>query len=344
MFVDDHVNFINGMLILISSIILSYILTEFLEKPLRHKEKNKKLQLFYFPSIVIVILSSALLYQNSFAQDNSLDIDLPEGYKGALILDEQTEKYNDPELELYPSLTKVQNDLAISYEDKCQATSKVSENITCYYGDTENYKHTVALVGGSHSAHWLGAFLEFAEEDHIRIANITKSGCRFSTDQQPMDTCNEWNKTIINTVTELNPDIVFAPVDISTGDITEVPDGFLKQFEALEKNDIAIFGVRDTPRLRVNIPECLSLNDNDMSKCSLNKDKFIISPSPWDKLDNKPSNVIYHDYSKYFCPTDKCLPAIGNVIVYIDSEHISQTYMKTLSPIIRRDIQKALLK
>lgn len=142
-------------------------------------------------------------------------------------------------------------------------------------------------------------------------------------------------------VVDLNPDLVFTTVDVSNGVDIEVPRGFINQFNKLKDHNIKIFGVRDNPRFKVNIPECLERNKK-LDHCSFKKSDYIITPSPWDKLTPKPPNVIYHDYSKYFCTKEKFLPVIGNVIIYVDREHVTQTYMRTLVPLMRKDILNAL--
>ncbi|WP_414051189.1 acyltransferase family protein [Macrococcus animalis] len=335
---NHEINLINGMIILVSSIMIAYLLTEYVEKPLRSNFLRPKFRWSYFTLIAIVITSICLYYK--FETMNALEIaQKHNGNLGAAAIN--TGVINDDNKPYYPQINIAQKDLAKSYKDKCNNMGNNSRNISCEYGATKNYQYTIALVGGSHSAHWLGALESFAKQDKIRIVNITKSDCRFSTDKQKHQSCNNWNETIIDKIVEVNPDLVFTTVDVSNGVDKEIPRGFINQFNKLENHNIKIFGVRDNPRLKVNIPECLERN-KQIDQCSFKKSDYIISPSPWDKLSDKPTNVIYHDYSDYFCTDEKCLPVIGNTIIYIDREHITQTYMRTLGPLMRQDILNAL--
>jgi hypothetical protein len=48
------------------------------------------------------------------------------------------------------------------------------------------------------------------------------------------------------------------------------------------------------------------------------------------------------DTSDYFCDATTCPPIIGNVIVYMDDNHISGTYMATVAPTMGAEIEQLL--
>ncbi|EME51202.1 putative acyltransferase [Amycolatopsis decaplanina DSM 44594] len=48
------------------------------------------------------------------------------------------------------------------------------------------------------------------------------------------------------------------------------------------------------------------------------------------------------DFSDYFCTAEVCPPVIGNVLVYLDDNHVSGTYMSTMSAIAEKAITEAL--
>jgi len=93
-----------------------------------------------------------------------------------------------------PGLEGIKNDKAEPYEDGCHVSPGDSEVKICEYGETDDYDYTVALVGGSKSTHWLPSLQSFAEEEAIRVLNVTKSGCRFTLDEVKAEDCMEWNK------------------------------------------------------------------------------------------------------------------------------------------------------
>ena len=48
------------------------------------------------------------------------------------------------------------------------------------------------------------------------------------------------------------------------------------------------------------------------------------------------------DFSDHFCMGGTCPAVVGNVLVYRDKHHISDTYMGTLAPVFGQRIEKAL--
>lgn len=48
------------------------------------------------------------------------------------------------------------------------------------------------------------------------------------------------------------------------------------------------------------------------------------------------------DFSDQFCIAQRCPAVIGNVLVYRDKHHISDTYMRTLAPVFGQRLEAAL--
>src|SRR5699024_9696717 len=82
-------------------------------------------------------------------------------YPGALAKNENINTSND--VDPIPPFSKVFDDLPQSHLDGSNQGLKNSDLKIGEYGETENYDATIALVGSSHSEHWLGALLESVE-------------------------------------------------------------------------------------------------------------------------------------------------------------------------------------
>ncbi len=48
------------------------------------------------------------------------------------------------------------------------------------------------------------------------------------------------------------------------------------------------------------------------------------------------------DMTPWICPTETCLPVIGGVLVYRHGSHITDTYVRTLSPMLEVEIRRVL--
>ena len=341
LFETTNVNFAHGLTIILVSILLSYLTNILIEKPINTSFKQNKNLLKSFRPIIgmfIVLISAVGTWYLYTDNQNSIDIDLigSEEYPGAIASFE--EYSNPPAVEPIPSLSGISNDRAKPYEDGCHVSPGESEVTVCEYGDTEDYNHIVALVGGSKSTHWLPSLETFAEEENIKILNMTKSGCRFTASENVVEDCYGWNQKIVQTIADENVDLIVTLVDANTQEDEVVPEGYLAQFEKLSDNNIPVLGLRDTPHFDNNIPECLNANEMSIEECGLAKSELYDEPSAWERLEDSPGNVHYRDYTDYICPDEFCAPIVGNVIAYIDHNHLSATFAETLGPIVKADV------
>jgi peptidoglycan/LPS O-acetylase OafA/YrhL len=350
---NEQAGLFDGLLIMLVSAILSYLTTEYVEKPIRNRKslnvkwKSAAVAL----AIMAPVLILSLFWTNTIAtQTAELESVLEdENYPGALVTayPELEINYEEP---VRPSPLQARSDNADVYEDGCHQAIGNTEVIECIYGETDDPEYRLALVGGSHAAHWLPALQVFAEEENIQILSYTKSGCRFSSEIFDAEDCTDWNTNLMDTLIESRPDIVFThadvtslePTDPSIERLVDIPEGFVDNWETLQTHDIPVFAVRDNPRFREDIPSCVEEHGEDAMECRIAREDVLPADSPWEKLENKPKNVHYADFSDRFCDEDYCMPVVGNVLAYTDSHHISATYARTLAPFVKEELMPVL--
>src|SRR5699024_10271541 len=122
----------------------------------------------------------------------------------------------------------------------------------------------------------------------------------------------------------------------------EVPEGYLNQFERLDEVDMEVMAIRDTPNFDEDVSECLSANGLDSDECDMDRDEVIPDVAAWDGLESLPPNVEHVDYTDFVCNDETCPAVIGNVIGYMDTNHMSATFNETFGPIIRSDVMPLL--
>lgn len=335
---------IHGVILLSVSIFLSYLSTNFLEKPMM-KMDIRVMKKQVVSVLTIMLLGIGMIGGGSYYYIESVKaqtIELDEGredYPGALAV------YYDLEVkegvEPIPSALDIKMDLPAFYShQECLGKDGV-EVKKCSYGSLENPDYIVALVGGSHSGHWFPALEILAEELNFQIDLYNHDGCRFTNEDpgnQLTDTCLEWNENLIETLKVERPDLVFTTSTITNRDF--VLDGYIAQWKALE-GYTTIFGVRDNPRLVEDAPSCVEREENPLD-CGIPRDEGVSKKIPWEGDDNIPSNVIFADLTDYFCNETICPPVIGNIIVYRDNNHITAEYAKTLAVPLRDHLAEAL--
>lgn len=340
------VSLVDGIVIILLSLALSYITTSIVERPVR----TLKTKTNYHPKVVGAILAFMLptlvlnltwQYKIEAEQNEQIALASSPDYPGALVF---TEEHRDiPERPYIPYDTDIYSDRALPFWDGCHIGVPETEVVTCDYGETKKPLYKVALVGGSHSSHWHPALDTFIEDERIQLINMTKSGCRFSTKIYDNYTaCNEWNAKIIDKIVESSVDLVVTMADVAQHNSSKVPKGYIEQFLALESHGIPVFAIRDTPFFDREIPACLAEFGRHADECSVEREKTLPSVSNWDELAEKPSNVYYYDYSDYICEPDVCRPVIGNIVGYVDSNHMTKTFNETLGPLVREDMMALL--
>jgi hypothetical protein len=142
----------------------------------------------------------------------------------------------------------------------------------------------------------------------------------------------------------MRPDVVFtlASRDVRAGPTEQTPQGFIDQWKNLDKAGIKVIAVRDNPRFGFSPPVCVDAHGVKADECSVPREKFLPAVPPYEKATDVPANVTFLDFSDYFCGRRVCRPVVGNVLVYMDGNHVTATFMTALSPILERGVVAAL--
>ena len=350
----DTVSVLGGLAILLSAFMLSIVSVKFLESPVRKlsiKQSKTKLA-----GILVSLMLPVLLVGTSWgiyldkqerineeiivgdSGENRVSDDIFEDYPGARSISHNIKPNSD--IETLPSPITAKKDFASFYNDKdCYINSQKSGLSKCSYGETDNPEYTIALVGGSHSGHWMPALEIVAERQNLQIDLYNKDGCRFSGDDMKgrlSESCMEWNDAVMEPLLSDPPDLVFTTANVSSG--AAIPPGYLSKWRELE-GITEVFAVRDNPRMIVDPPTCV---EETPDECSRPKVDALPEIPPWENTENIPNNVIFADMTDYFCEDDTCSPVIGNVLVYRDTHHLTASYSKTMAPALEEHLVKAL--
>ncbi|WP_041056623.1 acyltransferase family protein [Jeotgalibacillus campisalis] len=329
-----------GVLIILSTFLLSILSIRLLESPVRKiniKESKGKLSAILAAFMLPVIITgiSWSMYVNYFQAEEELPA---EDYPGARMISNNVPAA--PDLEPLPAAVNAKGDLPTFYDDEgCYTTRKDNAVSKCSYGETEDPEYVLALVGGSHSGHWFPPLEEIAENLNLQLDVYNKDACRFSQDDFGgflSESCMEWNDKVMEPLLEDPPDMLITTANVNKQ--STVPQGYIdkwKKFEGVSK----VFAIRDNPRMTEDPPSCVEETPED---CSVKRAEALSATPPWDNTENIPDNAIFADLSDYFCDEEVCSPVIGNVLVYRDYHHLTATYAETLTPALEEHIIKAI--
>ena len=87
---------------------------------------------------------------------------------------------------------------------------------------------------------------------------------------------------------------------------------------------------------------CVADHLENLSFCEFDRQKAIASsgaPAQLAASQLLPSVGVV-DLTDFFCPTEICPPVIGGVLVYRQGSHISDTYIRSLTPFLFERLQE----
>jgi hypothetical protein len=243
---------------------------------------------------------------------------------------------------IVPSPVDAVGDLPVFYADGCQVPAREVDPLLCEYGDAEG-ELTLALVGDSKAAQWGSAFIELADRHGWRLISLTKSTCALTSslphrDDGPYPECMEWGRAVLELFQEDPPDIVVVSQGgsmASLGDEEPSSDamvqGMVDAYESLSAIGVEVVILVDNPHPGFTVYECVAENPDNLAACTFERSERLASGARAVQEEAARRG----DYPKIdmfdaICPTETCLPVIGEVLVYRQGSHLTDTYVRSL--------------
>lgn len=346
---EPQVGLTGGLVVIALSLVLAELTTRLIETPIRRPTGagRSRTVLIALVATVAVATTCASVGWTRFidhrteewAQQTQLD---PQTYPGAAALLSGVEAPRGGE---QPSRYVAHADLPAATTDGCMSQAGETEALTCTYGDPDADR-SIALIGGSHAEHWLPALDELGLEHRFRVETFLKVGCPAvlpPTSDAETGECEDWTYSVVDALDETRPDVVFStstrPRPDGPGDYT--PDTYVALWQALADRDLPLIGIRDTPWLerdgiQYRASDCLARRGGDAESCGIARDTVLAEVDPAPAAAQGLPNIQLLDLSSAVCRTDTCRVIEGNVLIYRDSNHLTASYVRTLTPELGR--------
>ena len=340
-----------GLGIIAAAAILAYFTIHGFELPIR------KIQFPVWKTASIIAVFSAVIWTSTIAYQEVYLAGPPvseellsesfETHPGAVTYLEDgrltpPSEFEEPYL---PSLDFVKQDRSEIYEDGCLSGKGTIDAEPCEYGTLADPDYTVALVGGSHAAHWQPMLAELADAHHLKIVTYLKGNCRFTEESRKgFEECDTWFQNVKQELVADKPDLIFTVGNVGSSkeDFDEVSEGFIEAWKYFEQQEVPLFLVRDTPWYDQNVLACLSDNPDNPENCKSDREDIIRDPSPLEEVGYMPESATTIDLTDYFCDQDACYYVVGNIVTHFDSNHLTATFSRTFAPVFEKPLLDAL--
>lgn len=332
---------LTGTLIILSSILLSYLMTEFIEKPIR----SAKVDRAAFKKLGIMISINVLLIGSLFGLKYFEEQELKNGvsasdYPGAMAV-KNLEK--TPEHDPFPSYANVFDDLPLVHTDGTNQVLSKSDIKVGEYGETKDYVATIALVGSSHSEQWFGAIHEAAKGEKYRILNITRSGTRFSTGYEDDTLKGIWNQNVLEYLKDADVDLIISHVTAANSTKDKIHQQMVDQMQYV-KDEYGIDGLalRDNPRYSFNVLESLETSSIKETTKKMNAEVNQRDEAYWKNFEQTNKSLYKLDLTDYFRVDGEFRPVIGNVVIYRDISHMTNSYAESFGPVFKQKLNEVV--
>jgi peptidoglycan/LPS O-acetylase OafA/YrhL len=343
-------NLSQGAAIIAASVVLAVLTTRFVEKPLREWRWP---QVRSWRTAVVIAACCAVLagpvavWQTSLTAEEAATAAQPrEMTPGAAQLAQGNGGTLAPAARIIPAPAALDNDWAGIHAPCIEANATpdpVLEGCRQEVPSGEITKRIVVL-GDSHAQQYLAALAPVAEARGWELVTLLMPACRFGAESEARNAeCNAYNRASTAYVLEHRPDAVFTVATLTHEEApfeTEVP-GYLEGIRPIADAGIEIVGIRDNPRFTFSMPECVQRYSPDAPACNPPLNESLVDPSPLEGYRGKVDGLHLMDLSDFICAGGVCPAVVGNVYVYKDDNHLSRTYVESMTPMFEERLLAA---
>ncbi|MDN3903986.1 acyltransferase family protein [Arthrobacter sp. YD2] len=342
----QEVGAVGGTAIILLSLVLAYLTTRFVEKPLRAAkglESRKRAAVAIAVCVVLVGVPLGGWQYSLKLEDEKLEAEAVANYPGARVL--------QPGYDGTPTGVPVRPASSADPESWGELQLPCSEVpdgpsdplLTGVCFSTENVEapeRTILVIGSSHAQQWLEAIEPMAESRNYRVLALLRGGCSYTgTIATRSDSCNQFNEAATEYALDLNPDAVVAVATSATPEDASDPlvEAFPDVAEKLTTAGIQVVGIRDNPRFAFNMQVCAESNGPDACVTPLSHKLTPVFPRT-----ETAGGMVLLDFSDLICPEETCRPIVGNTYVYLDDNHLTTSYAASMAPEFERRFHDAV--
>lgn len=253
---------------------------------------------------------------------------------------------------LRPSLLEANRDTSPLYGTGCHQYLEERAAQGCVFGDPDG-DITVAIWGDSHAAQWFSAIDLIAEQRGWRLVSITQGGCPVidvltwnRSGDAVFDHCAPWRDNVLDRFAEEEVDVVllgqhYGLLDADSRGAVNA-SVWAEQLPALldrVSETMTPIVLIDSPDPPEDVPTCLSEHPEEIEVCepgAPGNTEAAVAATIREITAERGVGTI--DPRPWLCVEDRCPVVVGDILVYRDSHHLSDTFVRWFTPVLDRAI------
>jgi len=350
----------SGLALIAASVLLSWLTKVTVEDRVRLAPVIARSRWRSLSTALAAVVPVALAAAFLATQPGPWNGTLPGGYPGAAAL-----AGNPSRVPSRPVLPPVQQAAVIDVptywrSDRCLDGRPVAVPKTCVFGDTAHPRLTVALVGDSIAGNWWAPLDEIATREHWKLVTELHASCPWSATplydpekRAAFTACDAWGAAVLtDLLTRIHPDVVITSGYVNMTSMAhptagpqaraDVGAGEATYWRQLKSRGISVIAIRETPDMGLNVPTCVAGYGTDAGRCLVPRSKAVPADPPTSYAARALHGTVpVIDMTSLICGRQECPPVVGNVLVYLDNRHLTQSYAKTLAPYLSERLLSA---
>ncbi len=253
---------------------------------------------------------------------------------------------------LRPSLLEANRDTSPLYGTGCHQYLEERAAQGCVFGDPDG-DITVAIWGDSHAAQWFSAIDLIAEQRGWRLVSITQGGCPVidvltwnRSGDAVFDHCAPWRDNVLARFAEEEVDVVllgqhYGLLDADSRGAVSA-SVWAEQLPALldrVSETMTPIVLIDSPDPPEDVPTCLSEHPEEIEVCepgAPGNTETAVAATIREITAERGVGTI--DPRPWLCVENRCPVVVGDILVYRDSHHLSDTFVRWFTPVLDRAI------
>ncbi|HWT33504.1 MAG TPA: acyltransferase family protein [Microbacterium sp.] len=277
------------------------------------------------------------------------------GAQGAAAMTPAADRFfTDGTVAMTPSPSVARHDQEKLLPGHCMAVPKAATTPVCVAGDAHGTIR-VALVGDSHANMLAPVIVAIAEQRGWRVETHLHASCPFNLEERALEVrggsvCRSPNAATLKALLADPPDVVFvaswASGDFEASDTGQQPGlaGYATIWNRLTAAGSEVVAFKDVPKPRSNplAVDCLAVHYTTPQDCGMPRDEALQGRDVVEQAQRLAPAVHIVDLTDRLCGTRTCPAVIGNVVVYRDSNHLTNTFVQTLLPYVEQRLPHGL--